>query len=244
MSANDLAARARPQPMSDEEATNFEELYLLRARILGVLIRDARQAAALSLEACAQCTGVTPETLEAWELGRAMPSLPELELLAYRLGVPVSHFLAADDTLEQERRPAVDRAEYLALRDRLIGALLRSAREERSLTPEVLAEEAGIVASNITAYELGERSIPLPVLASLASACHVPLSYFLESSNRIGQFLALQEDLRRLADLPEEMRRFVSSPTNQPYLDLVMKLAALEGNRLRGIAEAILDITL
>ena len=34
------------------------------------------------------------------------------------------------------------------------------------------------------------------------------------------------------------------SPTNQPYLDLVMKLAAMEGSRLRGIAEAILDITL
>ena len=244
MSVNDLTARAQSQPDNHGEATHFEELYLLRARILGVLIRDARQAAALSAEACAECAGVTAETLEAWELGRAMPSLPELELLAYRLGLPVSHFLAPDDTLEHERRPAVDRAEYLALRDRLIGALLRSAREDRGMTPEALAAEAGIAASSIAAYELGQRSIPLPVLASLASACHVPLSSFLESSNRIGQFLALQEDLRRLADLPEEMRRFVSSPTNQPYLDLVMKLADMEGNRLRGIAEAILDITL
>lgn len=222
----------------------FGELYLLRARILGVLIRDAREAAGLSEEACAAAVGVAPETLRAWEWGDNIPSLPELELLAYHLRLPVSHFWASEPTLEGERHPPVEQQAYLVLRNRLIGALLCAAREERGLSLNEVAAEVGITPELLTAYEQGQRPIPMPMLSALASACHVPLSYFLESSNRIGHFLAQQERLRRIADLPDEVLSFLSAPTNRPYLDLVMRLAAMDSNRLRSIAEAILDITL
>ncbi len=239
MNANNRASFTVSRQLPD-----LDEVYLLRARILGVLIRDAREAAGLSEEACAAVVGVAPETLRAWELGQTMPGLPDLELLAYHLHVPISHFWATDPTLEVERRPAIDRAAYRLLRDRLIGALLRAAREERGLSLEALAAEAGIAPDVLVAYELGQRSIPVPVLSSLAAVCHVPLSYFVESSNRVGHFLEQQENLRRIAELPDEVLRFVSSPSNRPYLDLVMKLAALDSDRLRAVAEAILDITL
>lgn len=239
MSANNRASFIVPRQSPD-----LDEVYLLRARILGVLIRDAREAAGLSEEACAAVVGVVPETLRAWELGQTMPSLPDLELLAYHLHVPVSHFWATEPSLEQERHPSVDRDAYRLLRDRLIGALLRAAREERGLSLEALAAEVGVAPGTLLAYELGQRPVPLPVLSSLASACHVPLSYFAESNNRVGHFLEQQENLRRIADLPDDVLRFISSPSNRPYLDLVMKLAALDTDRLRAVAEAILDITL
>jgi transcriptional regulator with XRE-family HTH domain len=248
MSFDDVAARLRKH--SDQQTDhadtprNFEELYLLRARILGVLIRDARQAADISPEACAAQIDVPVDTLIGWELGQSMPSLPEIELLAYTLDVPISHFWGTETLVQQAQRHQVDTREYLTLRNHLIGALLRAAREAATLTPEQLAAEAGVSAANVHAYELGQRAIPTPVLTSLASACQVNMSYFLENSNRVGEFLALQEDLKTFSDLSPDVRRFVSSPINQPYIDLAMKLAQMGTTELRSIAEAILDITL
>jgi transcriptional regulator with XRE-family HTH domain len=248
MSFNDIAARMRKhtdqKALKEETPRDFDELYLLRARILGVLIRDARQAAGLDPDVCASQVGVAPETLEQWEFGRAMPSLPQLELLAYTFDVPISHFWGAETLAQQMQRRQIDQDEYVALRNRLIGGLLRAARQQRNLTPEQLADDAGISPGNVTAYELGQRPIPAPVLMTLASVCQVNLSYFLENGNRIGEFLVLQEDLKNFTDMPDEMRQFVASPINQPYLELAMKLAKMGTDDLRGVAEAILNITL
>jgi transcriptional regulator with XRE-family HTH domain len=236
---------------SDEKAENqsnaprnFEELYVLRARILGVLIRDAREAAGLSQEQCATHIGVPVDTLSAWEFGKAAPSLPQLELLAYVLDVPISHFWGTETLLQQASARMIDYGEYVTLRGRLIGALLRSAREKRNMTPDQLAAEAGIPVSSVTAYELGQKPIPLSVLVTLAQSCNVNLSYFLEEGSRVGEFLTLQEDLKHLADMPENLRHFVASPVNQSYIELAMRLSQLSTPELRGIAESILSITL
>jgi transcriptional regulator with XRE-family HTH domain len=228
----------------EEGPRDFEELHLVRARILGVLIRDARLSAEQSLEQCASQIGITAQALEEWELGKAMPSLPQLELLAYQLGVPISHFWGTEVTLRQEQHRPVDAQEYVLLRSRVIGTLLRALRQQRNLTPDQLATAAGISVSNINAYELGQRPIPTPVLISLAGACGVNLSYFLENGNRIGTFLILQEDLKHFSELPQDVRHFVSAPVNQPYIELAMKLAQMGTDQLRGVAEAILEITL
>jgi transcriptional regulator with XRE-family HTH domain len=247
-SFSDIASRMRSkrpdEPEQEGQPRDFKELYLLRARILGVLIRDARQAADLTQEALAEQVGVTPDSVEAWELGQSMPSLPQLELISYALNVPISHFWGTETLLLQEQHAGVDTAEYVALRTRLIGAMLRQARQNANLTIEELAEAAGVLPGHVSAYELGQRPIPTPVLVSLASACGVNLSYFMENGNRVGTFLLLQEDLKNFTDLPEETRRFVSSPLNQPYIELAMKLARLGSDELREIATSILEITL
>ncbi|NLE52321.1 MAG: helix-turn-helix transcriptional regulator [Chloroflexi bacterium] len=247
MSFSDIADRMRRH--SDERADfgsarNFEELYLLRARILGVLIRDARQAAGLSLDECAERVDVDAGTLEAWELGEAMPSLPDVELLAQALQVPLSHFMGAQTLDQRAERPEVDVREYITLRQHMIGGLLHQARINAGLTPEQVATEAGIPTAHIRAYELGRRAIPLPVLVTLASACRISFSTLLEDASRIGDFLSLQEDLKRFAEMPLEMRRFVTKPVNQAYLELAMRLSKMSSQEMRDIAEAILNITL
>ena len=146
-----------------------------------------------------------------------MPSLPQIELLAYALGVPISHFWGTSTLLERNARQDVDIDEYVTLRNHLIGALLRAAREQANLTPEQFAAEAGIPPGNITAYELGQRPDPDAVLATLASVCRVNLSYFLENGNKVGTFLLLQEDLKNFSDLPPE-RTPLRLVTHQPAL--------------------------
>lgn len=248
MSFSDIADRMRRQASDQSSAgsapRNFDELHLLRGRILGVLIRDARQAAQLSLEACAGQVNVAPETLNAWELGQQVPSLPQLELVAYALNVPISHFWGTHTLNKSVPQRSPNPGEYVTVRAHLIGALLRAARQQQNLTIEQLAGEAGLSAEQLTAFELGQRPIPVPVLVTLAQACQVNMAYFLENGSRVGDFLALQEDTRHFAELPPEMRRFVANPINQPYIELAMRLSQSSTSELRGIAEAILSITL
>ena len=125
MSFGDIAARMRKHAAEKAEQESappdFEELYLLRARILGVLIRDARLAAGMTWEQVAERVGVSPETLEAWELGTTMPSLPQIEILSYTLGMPISHFWGTETLLEETEKQHVahlgegqDHEQYLA----------------------------------------------------------------------------------------------------------------------------------
>lgn len=248
MSFDDLAAKFRDQAATQADQpggvpSDFTELYRVRARILGVLIRDARQSAQMSAATCAERVGVPVETFDDWELGHAVPSLPQLELLAYTLKLPISYFWGTD-LLAPELHQRLDAEEYHRLRDRLIGMALREARKNARLTVAKLAEAAGVSADHIRAYETGLRAIPMPVLASFASVCRVSMTHFLENDNRVGRYLLLQEDIKRFNDLPETVRQFVTQPVNQPYLDLALRLSQMKTDELRAIATAILEITL
>jgi transcriptional regulator with XRE-family HTH domain len=248
MSFSDFAARLRHKSTSRAEPArepqNFDDLYLLRARILGVLIRDARQTARLSLDECAAQVGVDTDTLLRWEFGQAMPSLPQVELLAYALDVPVSHFWGTKTLAEQTSRRAVDHDQYVLLRNRLIGAMVRAARQQRGLSVEQVAEDTGLTVDQLTAYELGYQPIPLPVLVTLAHACQMNLSALVDGNSRVGAALTQRQDAERFQTLPDEVRHFAAQPINESYLDLAMRLSQMSTSELRGIAEAILNITL
>lgn len=248
MSFSNFAARLRQQSTNRAEPArqphSLDETILLRARILGVLIRDARQAARMSPDQCAAQIGVDEDTLLRWEFGQAMPGLPQIELLAYALDVPVSHFWGTQTLAEQSARRTIDRDQYVLLRNRLIGAMVRAARQEHGLSAGQLAAETNLTVEQLIAYEMGEQPIPLPVLVTLAHACRMNLSAFLEGSSRVGSDLALRQDIERFSALPEDVRHFVAQPVNQSYLELAMRLSELSSSELRGVAEAILNITL
>jgi len=44
-------------------------------------------------------------------------------------------------------------------------------------------------------------------------------------------------------ELPLELRQFVAKPVNRPYLELAMKLSNMSRDKLRSVAEDLLDIT-
>ena len=100
-------------------------LITIRTKKLGVLIRDARLATGKSLEECAQAVGVTPDRFEAYELGMEPPSLPELEILAYTLRVPLDHFWGNERLKKNGKVVTLDADQVKTLRQKMIGALLR-----------------------------------------------------------------------------------------------------------------------
>ncbi len=220
------------------------ESFRVRARMVGVLLRDARVAAGRSLNDCGRLLHVPAAQVEQWELGDETPSLPQLELLAYYLDVPVSHFWGTTTREQSAHDFARVQHEYLALRDRMVGVLLRQARESAGLSADELSGRTGVPADLIGQYELGELSIPLHELTVLASALHKNLSHFLESSSQLGELLALREMWQHFASLPEDLRQFAANPINVGFLEIAYMLSQMPADRLRRIGESILNITM
>ena len=220
-----------------------EEKLALRNRIIGLLLRDAREQVRRTKQECATALGVSPRTITAYEDGRKSISLPELEVLAYVLNAPITHFWELAPELVTEEKPLPLR-EVLALRHRIVGALLRQARLEAGISQKELAEMVGCSASRLSAYEHGERPVPLAELELLAQYLRLPLEHFLDNQEGpVGEWHRQRRAQRRFCNLPVEVQEFVIHPVNIKYLEVAMKLAQMPAGGLRAIAEGLLDIT-
>jgi transcriptional regulator with XRE-family HTH domain len=216
----------------------------LRSRKLGVLIRDARLAARKTLPECARAIGSTPGILRAWEEGRRAPSLPELEMLAYFLSLPLRHFWSKDAVSDNSAPiETLNLPILVGIRQRLIGAMLRQLREAASLSPRALFELSGISISRLKSYELGERSIPLPELEGLVVLLGGQIETLFDKTSPIGIWMAQQGAIENFLMLPPDVQNFVCKPVNRPYLELAMKLSNMSTEKLRSVAEDLLDIT-
>jgi transcriptional regulator with XRE-family HTH domain len=217
----------------------------VRSRKLGVLIRDARLAARKTVQECAAAIGVTGGIFRAYEEGRRAPSLPELELLAYFLNLPMHHFwskeVRSDDAPPTE---TLNLPALISIRQRLIGVMLRQQREKASLSPRQLAERSGMTTARLRAYELGERPIPLPELESLLGLTGGRIEELFDQTGPVGRWQFKQRAIQDFLQLPPEVQEFVCKPVNRPYLDLAQKLSGMTTDRLRALAEDLLDITL
>lgn len=216
----------------------------IRSKTLGLLIRDARIHARRSITECAQAIGVKSGQFRAYEEGHKAPSLPELETLVYFLDLPLEHFwskqIKSGKPMPHEN---LDLPRLLAVRQRKIGALLRQERMNTSISIRNLAHETGISSARIKSYELGERPIPLPELEVLVKVLGGRVESFFDRTGPVGQWLLNEQAINDFLQLPLELRQFVAVPVNRPYLELAMKLSNMSKDKLRSVAENILDIT-
>jgi transcriptional regulator with XRE-family HTH domain len=216
----------------------------LRSRKLGVLIRDARLAAHKSIPECAQLVGVTSDILLSWEEGENAPSLLELEVFAYALHLHLSHFygkaaISVDDPIsERINLPAL-----VGIRQRLVGALLRKQREIKSVSLQTLSDQSGISTERLEGYELGEYPVPLPELEGLVALLGGQIETFFDQTSPVGQWMTQQKAVQDFLQLTPDLQSFVSKPVNRPYLELAMKLSGMSTDKLRSVAEDLLEIT-
>lgn len=217
----------------------------IRTKTLGLLIRDARLASRRSVQECAQALGIRKSVFRDYEEGLKAPSLPELEILVYFLDLPIDHFWNRE--IKSEAPPRTDRLDLqrlMAVRQRKIGALLRQERLKSSVSIRNLANQTGIASSRIKAYELGERPIPLPELEVLVRTLGGRIESFFDRHGPVGQWMTSEESVKEFLEMPMELREFIAMPVNRPYLELAMKLSTMSRDKLRSVAEDLLDITL
>lgn len=252
MSLSDVSARFKsqqsesstPNSASNQNDVAAVESFRIRARMVGVLIRDARVNAGRTVEDCARILQSDPQQIESWEWGEVAPSLPELELLANYLDVPVSQFWSTRTLHTEDQSIPRSQDEYLALRHHMIGALLRHAREQAGLSIQDVTNRTRLDAGNIERYELGEMPLPMHELTVLANAVNKNLEYFLENSSHIGELLALREKWKHFAELPEDIQEFAANPLNIGFIEIAVMLSTMPTDRLRRIGESVLNITM
>jgi transcriptional regulator with XRE-family HTH domain len=224
---------------------SLEAQIAIRTRKLGVLIRDAREISRKSVVETAKAIGITPMLLRSYEDGNRSPALPELEVLAYFLGVPIQHFWSsqtlADDIVRVE---PLSLDKIAALRHRIIGVLLRQKRQQTSVSLKALAAETGIPQGRLKDYELAEKPVPLAELEAILMVIGGRVENFFDQNGAIGQWMSEQQSIAEFLQLPPELRAFVCMPVNRPYLDLARNLSELSTEKLRAVAEGLLDITL
>lgn len=224
---------------------NMDVQVNLRTRKLGILIKDARLSVNKTLKECAHAVGITTGILKAYEEGRRAPSLPELEILAYYFNLPMGHFWS-NDVVSDNTSPiqSINLQALIGIRQRMIGAMLRKQRMESGTTIKALSKLSGISTSRLTAYELGETAVPVPVLEGLMSILDANIENLFDHSGPVGKWLGEKKVIQEFLQLPPELQEFVCKPVNQPYLELAISLSGLSTEKLRSVAENLLDITL
>jgi transcriptional regulator with XRE-family HTH domain len=219
-------------------------LMQIRMKKLAIMISDARRVSRRSGEECAAVMGASTGEFQSFERGKAAPSLPQLEALAFYLDVPVEHFWG--NQVLNENKAMLDSTANLTLRrlrDRYLGTRLRQLRTEAAITPEELAEKTSLSTEKIEQYESGRAPIPLPDLESIVRALNTRVEDVFDKSGPIGDWRTQKEAMRSFLDLSQRHQQFVSKPVNIPYIELAIRLSDLSVERLRAIAEGILEIT-
>lgn len=224
-------------PVNPEQIDQHEAHSLL-GKIIGVLIRQGRLAAERSAEECAHSLDVDLQLFEAWELGASVPSLPQLEQLASCFNAPSSD---ESPIVMNARQREYD--EYLRLRQRLVGALLQSARHAQDSSLEDLSASTGLDADLLKRYEFGESTIPVHHLTTLAQAVKRDLSYFTESRG----FDPNRRHPAAVESVPEydtdaDIVTFVRDCQNRSFIRLAMAFRDIDREDLDRLASALFAI--
>lgn len=215
-----------------------KQARFLRAKMLGALMREARLEAGKSLKETAELIGCGSSTLSSYENGRKSISLPELEILAYHLDMPMRQFLSPSaDEFEEEReiKPEI----MIMLRQRMIGAMLRKYRSEKDISIRQLAELVDMPPSRLSAYERGERPISIPDLQSILEELDLPLEDFLNQEGPVGEWHRNQQAFEHFSRLPKDLRAFFIQPGNEPYLKIASRLRELDLGKLEAVLDAL-----
>lgn len=215
--------------------------YKARAKVLGNLIREARLHASRSVEDCAQVLSMTPETFTQAEEGDYLVSLPDLEALALYFRVPMGFFWGSDSL---DNLGNIDYSNLLNLRNRVLSVMLRQRRLKARQSTSALAEATDIPESEIKAYESGSKPIPYLHLEQLSKALGLMVDDFVEDERGpLGRHESEQKLRKLFHRMEPDMQEFLLNPVNSSYLDTAKMLSEMDVDRLRLVAESILDIT-
>ncbi len=95
------------------------KLRVLRQRVIGVLLRQARLRIGLSTDELARQVNLTTDQVQAYELGQAAIPLPELEALAEALNCPFASFEDQQGPIGAWRVKVREQEEFHELRPEL-----------------------------------------------------------------------------------------------------------------------------
>lgn len=219
-------------------------LNTIRSHKLGLLVLDARTAAGKTMEMTASQAGIAAADLQAYENGEKVLSLPEIEALAYVLDTPLDHFWGNRSLSEGKADSSRSiNPKLLLVRQKMISSFLTLKRDERKMTITELSQISGVAEENVRAYENADVPIPLYDLEALAKALGISISELFEKRGAIAEWRESRQGVVPATNLPPDLQDFVGKPINRPFLELAKKFSEMPVEKLRAVAESILEIT-
>ena len=221
-----------------------QQRIILRQRKLGILLYDARMAAGASADTCARLMGVPPEEYNRYEDGADSPTLPQVETFAYGLNIPLTHFTGNQAlSINSPRADDVKLDLIRTLRQKMLGARIMQERTRLNLSTADIALVANMSEEDLNAVEAGNLPLSFPRLQLIAELLDIPLETLYDQQGIIGQWRKRQERDTAFAALSPELQNFICEPVNHPYIELAVRLSEMDAQKLRSIAESILEIT-
>ena len=213
------------------------EVIVVKRKILGVLMRAARERTRRTIGEVAQCLGVTPARVRQYEAAARAITLPELEALSLFLQTPLSFFLDGKAEIVAEKTISLNADESHARRA-AIGAKLKQLREVEGKSKDDCAQAIGCTAAMYNRYERGAADIPVADLDTLARWLGVNLFYFVADKTTADESSSVLE-LEKLSRLPRDVRAFVLDAGNLPYVRMAMKFTEMPADRLKELGEIL-----
>ncbi len=132
---------------------------------------------------------------------------------------------------------------FMQLRQRIIATRLRKALDDADLPRKDIATALGISPKELASYLAGKKPIPLALLEVLCRIAAIAMQSFYGTQGMVGEQLTQAERISGFRQLPIELQNFIAQPINRPYVELANRLSSLPVDKLRAIAEGLLDIT-
>ena len=223
------------------------ELAAIRAKKIGILLKQMRESHGHTEENCANWLGISAVEYKAIESGENCASLPQIESLSYYLGFPFEFFTTLPPTSEPAEKNLSQQVnhELVKVRNKMIAILLRQKREQKGMSLEDLAKRVEMPLNDLRSYEEEFTAIPFSSLVAMLEVLEISLDKLFsqdgpfkhESSSPVNEGGAIS------SNLPDEVIEFVSKPSNMPYIELAMRFSKMDANKIRTIASSLLEIT-
>ncbi len=138
----------------------------------------------------------------------------------------------------------IDVPHLLGLRRKMIATRLKISRSKAGLSVESLAEATGLPLEQLEEFESGRQDVETPLVELLCKSFGQPLEQFIDQQGPIGTWSATKVAIDQFIALPRDLQKFVTLPVNRPYVELAQRLSEIPADKLRSIAEGLLEITL
>ena len=207
---------------------------------VGHQLAKAREAAGKSAKECALVLNLPLKKYQKLETGEGLPSLPELESIAYFLGVLPDELLE-DRTIEFDKQNVNTEQlqQFMQLRHRILSATLQLVRSQKNFSLKEVSSLSGISISRIKRYEMTSTPIPLNDLSALCTALETKVPALFDKSGFLADRQKKMERERSIRQLPVELQDFINDPENLSFLHLAVRLKETGIENLESLAAGL-----
>lgn len=219
------------------------EINSFSKKVLADALTRIREYRNMTLKEASQLLGVPTSRLTNYEQGKYIPSLPEIECLAYCYDVPISVLFSTLELEKFVKEPDTDKlAELRQVRHRIIATRLSIAMDNANRTEKDISVETGISKSKLQKYFQGNMEIPLDELVHICHALKLEVEILFDLDSVIGKW---QKDLSMqliFSSVPNEIKSYVLDNRNWPFIDTAEKIKSLPKSEIKSFSDSLTTI--